>query len=106
MGDKLCELLEYDGVTHRGWMFFCPACASCHQVDNRYGFNGDRERPTFIGSVLVHAVSHGTPEEPIHRPRCHSQVSLGRISYYADSGHEMKGQEVELPDWDERKKFL
>lgn len=104
MGEKLCELVEHDKVTHRGWVFFCPACKTPHQVDNRWGFNGDKERPTFTGSVLVHAVTHGTPEKPVRRPLCHSQVTLGRISYYEDSEHEMKKQELELPDWDERYK--
>jgi hypothetical protein len=104
MGEKLCELVEHDKVTHRGWMFFCPACKTVHQVDHRWGWNGSKTEPTFTGSVLVHAVTHGTPEAPVHRPACHSQVTLGRISYYPDSGHEMKLKEVELPDWDERYK--
>lgn len=104
MGEKVCELLEHDCTTHRGWIFWCPACKTPHQTDHRWKFNGDKERPTFDGSVRVHAVTHGTPEAPIHRPMCHSQVTLGRIFYYEDSEHEMKNHTLDLPDWDNRYK--
>jgi hypothetical protein len=98
VGAKLRELFEADGITHRGWIFHCPACESKHQIDNRWGFDGNVSNPTIVGSVLQHAADHGTPEEPIHRPRCHSIITNGMIFYCDDCEHSMKGQTVELPD--------
>ena len=95
---KLHELIRNDG-SHYAWLFWCPACACAHQCDNRWGFNGNQESPTFTGSVLVHECTHGTPEEPIHRPRCHSQVTDGKIRFYPDSQHLLAEQTVDLPDW-------
>jgi hypothetical protein len=92
MGAKLLETVNSDG-SHYSWVFHCPACGFAHQCDNRWNFNGDVERPTFQGSVLVYAV----PE--IGRPRCHSFVSDGRIAYCTDSTHAMAGKSMELPDW-------
>jgi len=95
---KLCERVHADG-THAAWIFWCPACACAHQCDNRWGFNGDQDRPTFTASMLVEEITFGTPEEPRHRSRCHSQVTDGQISYYIDSGHLLAGKTVDLPDW-------
>jgi hypothetical protein len=75
-------------------MFVCPACKSVHQCDHRWGFNGDVERPSFSGSVLVHG------DSSIGRPHCHSVVTNGRIAYGADSTHAFAGQTLDLPDWD------
>jgi hypothetical protein len=99
VGVKLKEVPNEDG-SHYSWAFVCPACKAVHQVDDRWSFNGDVEHPTFGGSVLVH------PVEPVEttgypgRPRCHSQVTDGRIAYYGDSTHACAGQVFELPDWD------
>lgn len=78
----------------RFWSFACQACRSVHQVDGRWMFDGNLERPTFAGSVLVHA------DERIKQSRCHSFVTSGLISYYCDSTHAFAGQVLELPDWD------
>jgi hypothetical protein len=95
MGIKLAEMVKADGVTHHAWLFHCPACDAVHQCDDRWSFNGDQERPTFGGSVLVH---EGSPD----RARCHSVVTDGRIAYCEDCSHSMKSQTVDLPDWDSR----
>jgi hypothetical protein len=102
MGKKLCEQVKSDGVTHRAWLFWCPGCTAPHQCDHRWGFNGDQEKPTFTGSVLIYAVTHGTPDAPVRRPRCHSFVEVGKIRYLPDSTHAMAGKTVELPDWEDR----
>lgn len=101
MGRKLHECLRHDG-THYSWAFYCPACQSLHQCDDRWPFNGDQDRPTFVGSVLVHEVKPTPDSVPGYagRPRCHSFVTDGRISYCPDSTHAMAGQAVDLPDWD------
>lgn len=66
-------------------------------------FNGDKEKPTFRASVLVYEI---IPPDQVDgssykgRPRCHSFVTDGRIEYLSDSTHELRGQTVDLPDWD------
>jgi hypothetical protein len=92
VGKKLCECIERDG-THRAWLFRCPGCDAPHQVDDRWTFNGDQEKPTFRNSVLLH-------EDRAHGYRCHSYVTDGRIQFLPDSTHALKGQTVDLPDWD------
>ena len=101
MGIKLHEAVKQDG-SHYSWCWFCPGCASLHQCDHRWTFNGDKERPTFRASVLVHAVDND--EHDYHRPRCHSFVTDGRIEYLSDSTHAMAGQTVDMPDWDSVRK--
>lgn len=93
MGIKLHEVLEQDG-SHYSWCFYCPACRALHQCDDRWMFNGDREHPTFGGSVLVYE------DQRINQPRCHSHVRAGQIAYCGDSTHTMAGETVDLPDWD------
>lgn len=109
MGIKLHEALREDG-SHYSWCFYCPGCEGLHQCDDRWTFNGDKEKPTFGGSILVHEV----PREQLAngsslgvvvqsykgRPRCHSFVADGRIEFLSDSTHELRGQTVDLPDWD------
>lgn len=100
MGVKLHEALLADG-SHHSWCFYCPGCKGLHQCDERWTFNGDQEKPTFRASVLVYEV----PADPAGsgyegRPRCHSFVTDGRIEYLSDSTHELRGQTVDLPDWD------
>lgn len=90
--DKLLEVLDRDG-NHYAWVFYCPACKAPHQCDNRWAFNGNKEKPTFTGSVLVHG------EPSIGRPRCHSFVADGKISYCQDSTHSMAGTTADLPEW-------
>ena len=89
---KVKELVNSDH-SHRAWMFLCPACNAPHQCDDRWVYNSNSERPTFTGSVMVQSI----PD--IGRPQCHSQVTDGKIAYYEDSGHSLRGQTVELPDW-------
>lgn len=94
-------------------LFWCPGCSAAHSiVTPSWSWNGDEERPTFSPSVLVH------PHQPLidprlegdeltapanvtTTPRCHSFVRDGRIQYLPDSTHELAGQTVDLPDWNE-----
>jgi len=99
MGIKVRKLANGEG-----WVFHCPGCDSVHQCDGRWSFNGNVERPTF-GPVMI----NGRPSSHsilVSRPHlnevCHSFVTDGRISFVPDSTHALKGQEVELPDWDTR----
>lgn len=81
------------------YVFHCPGCGYGHpfEVDAPNGegwaWNGSMDRPTFQPSLMV---NRDTPSM-----RCHSYVTLGLIRFLDDSFHRLKGQTVELPDWDE-----
>ena len=75
------------------WLYFCPACEAPHQLDKRWTFNGDMDKPTFRNSVLVHPV----PAAGI--PKCHSYITDGVIAYLADCTHAMAGKSVPIPEW-------
>lgn len=100
-----------------GILFWCPGCDGAHQVmvgagaGPRWGYNGDPDRPTFTPSILVRGVERLTDDE--HRrvmagekidPRpsvCHSFVTDGRIRFLGDCTHDLAGQTVDLPHFDE-----
>lgn len=101
-------------------MFKCPGCGYVHTVNQSWQFNGDLDEPTFQPSVLVttgHYCSHAKstdcycnfserfPDEeppPYKCSRCHSFVTNGHIQFLNDSTHELAGQTVDLPDWEEQ----
>lgn len=101
MGIKLHESVKADG-SHHGWCFYCPGCKGLHLCDERWTFNGDKEKPTFRASVLIYEVPPDQVDGASYpgRPRCHSFVTDGRIEYLSDSTHELSGTTVDLPDWD------
>lgn len=124
LGKKLrqCE----DGLIR----FRCPGCGETHGVyvepakDGKprpvWGFNGDGDRPTFTPSVLCqffqYAFKPGTPEfkDDVRRAQesktrmqgrdmiCHSFVTDGQIQFLPDCTHDLAGQTVPLPDWEEQ----
>lgn len=82
-----------DGVI----VFWCPGCKTYHGVwtqrpndltGSKWTWNGDRQKPTFNPSILVHPGDH--------RPRCHSFVQDGMIQFCDDSGHALAGKTVRL----------
>lgn len=75
---------------HTYWIFWCPGCQCIHFADERWAFNGDTERPTLTGSVLVRSdPDRGTPG-------CHLFVEEGRIRYLPDCTHELAGTTVPM----------
>lgn len=89
-----------------GWIIFCPACRMGHMfyVDQpnprngaRWTFDGNQASPTFSPSML--ARYHSGPQQKL--VICHSFVRAGRIEFLGDCTHELRGQTVDLPDWDE-----
>jgi len=81
-----------------GHAHFCPGCDHAHIIPNRWGFDGNVERPTFTPSVRVYTPavpSEGIPEETL----CHYFVRGGRIEFCGDCQHALAGQTVEMPDW-------
>jgi hypothetical protein len=76
------------------YVFHCPGCRYGHNVEvPRWAWNGSFDKPTFSPSLLVNKDDAGS--------RCHSFVRDGKIQFLQDSHHELRGQTVDLPDWDD-----
>jgi len=74
------------------YMFYCPGCGFLHGFHNkRWKFNQDLNNPTFRPSLLVNALAD----------RCHLLMTNGKIKYLTDCHHELAGQTVQCPDWEE-----
>lgn len=93
---KCAKISTASGKFH-GWYVFCPACRTAHLFDSRWSFNGDVDKPTFKGSMLVHA---DTEPDGQKTPRCHSFVEDGKIRYLSDCTHDYAGRTVDLPELD------
>lgn len=86
---------------------YCPACEQAHCVvvkpGTGWGFNHNKELPTFTPSVRV------TTSRPQQQPdgskvtvdvtQCHYFITNGMIDYCVDSPHALAGKSVPLPDW-------
>lgn len=100
------------------YAFQCPGCGENHAPSNKWAFNGDYDKPTFSPSILVtsghYSPGHSGPcwctwEErfpnegpvPYRCGVCHSFVTDGKIQFLNDCTHELAGQTVEIPDWDD-----
>lgn len=85
------------------YMFYCPGCKGYHSVWTAdeghqhpiWGFNGDVEKPTITPSIRV---EYPTPEK---LNICHSFIKEGMIQFLGDCTHNLAGQTVELPEFDE-----
>lgn len=81
------------------YSFHCPGCKYSHpfevNVPNGTGWtwNGSFDKPTFSPSLLI--------ANKVPGMRCHSFVKDGYIHFLNDCYHELSGQTVELPDWDD-----
>jgi len=86
-----------------GWAFSCPGCKDVHQIDERWSFNGNEEKPTFTPSLLVTYPANPDASEEFaewrQERRCHSFVTDGRIQFLEDSTHDLAGQTVELKEF-------
>jgi len=78
-----------NGKTH---MFHCPGCGCAHAFNDSWSYNGNPEKPTVSPSLLV---DKDKPDR-----RCHSSITDGKIQFLNDCFHDLKGQTVELPDWE------
>ena len=77
--------------------FRCPACNCSHRIalysnggTPQYYWNGDLHKPTISPSIVFYA-----------RPRCHSIIREGKIEFLNDCQHELKGQIIDLPNWEQ-----
>lgn len=100
-----------------GLMFWCPGCDRPHRIQHgegsgeRWGWNGDVDKPTFTPSVLTtyrHPKGY-TNKNPAPMgwdgefvtDVCHSFVTDGRIQFLSDCTHAFAGQTVDLPIWED-----
>jgi hypothetical protein len=91
MGKKIQVLRRQDGEIGL-YMFYCPGCKENHAyTKDKWSYNGDEEKPTFSPSLLY----------PDKKVRCHLFLTDGKIQYLSDCGHELAGQTIDVPDWDE-----
>lgn len=103
-GDKIAR------TTDDKWIFYCPGCEGHHGVNDTWGFNGDKKKPTFSPSILVKGTVPITDEEYEKLMRgekiepkkliCHSFVCEGKIQFLSDCTHKLASQTIELPDMD------
>jgi hypothetical protein len=111
---RIKVLRDSNGVEYAS--FECPACGDNHgpivsrpagSVGPTWGWNGDRERPTFTPSLLVRGTVPLTQAQidaynagaalPTPVPRiCHSFVTDGQIRFLTDCTHALAGQTVDL----------
>lgn len=80
--------------------FVCPGCNDTHEVDGKWTFNGDYEKPTLRASIKVRGVHIPDDNYPtVGTPSvCHSYVTDGKIQFLGDCTHKLVGQTVELPE--------
>lgn len=96
---KLKEYPNHSDDPERCLVFFCPGCRSNHpfRVESKdrpnWEWNGSFDLPTFSPSLLCFK------DTPSHR--CHSFVRDGRIEFLSDCHHELAGQTVDIPDWED-----
>ena len=85
-----------------GFSFTCPGCKTAHfiQINPEFRpcwtFNGDVDKPTVNPSILVR--SGYVDQTPT--TRCHSFIKSGQIQFLGDCTHALKGQTIDLPDWE------
>lgn len=83
------------------YLFHCPGCGYAHPVHTitpsasraKWDFNGDIDKPTISPSLLCN--------KDWPTSRCHSFIKDGRIQFLADCWHDLKGQIVEIPEWED-----
>jgi len=96
---KMCE--DAGLFKETDYAFHCPGGECGHAIRVKgpepcWGWNGSTEAPTFTPSIFVNRGSTNPTA-----PQCHSFVTDGKIQFLGDCSHSLKGQTVELPDWDE-----
>lgn len=83
-----------EGVAQEVYVFHCPGCGYSHPFHvPHWTWNKSLDKPTFTPSLMCNR------DDPSRR--CHSFVTDGKIQFLNDCYHDLKGQTVEIPDWDE-----
>lgn len=83
------------------WVFHCPGCGyghpfhtdpKHHPTHQSWEWNGSVDSPTISPSLLIF--------KDVPAQRCHSFIKDGRIQFLDDCFHALKGQTVDIPDYD------
>jgi Family of unknown function (DUF6527) len=104
MSNEVCHRYESSDGSEVLIDVTCPGCGYGHPFRIKgegpmWTWNGDMVKPTFSPSMLCNAtVNNGAN-------RCHSFVKDGSIQFLSDCWHELKGQTVPLPPYDESDVF-
>ena len=99
MADKV-YLME--GETESSLYFFCPGCKNTHPVRIKSTVPAERPVWTWNGSMTVPTFTPSLLCNGFHAPsRCHSFIINGRIQFLSDCYHELAGQTVDIPDWED-----
>ena len=100
---KFCRLNEEHVV------FNCPGCECGHMIRISgahpcWEWNGNLENPTVSPSIRVTYPANPKALEEFKEWRfertCHMFVKEGKIQFLDDCTHLLKGQTVEVPDWE------
>lgn len=90
-------------IEPKEFIFICPGCNCLHSANTDpkhtpvWSFNGDFEKPTFSPSINYPDGRDGKGNKTV----CHFFIKSGMIEFCPDSTHELAGQIVELPDWND-----
>lgn len=97
-------VVKFEIATDGTALWWCPGCETHHGVPVRgtekpgrpvWGYNGDQTSPTLTPSVLIR-----TPLAAGEH-LCHCFVRDGKIEFLGDCTHALRGQTVEIPEWDD-----
>ncbi len=85
------------------YIFICPGCNQEHVFNTTtWTFNQDFDKPTIEPSYLMKG---GRPKKGLKHDTelfvCHSFITDGKIKFLEDCTHHLKGQTVDLPDYEE-----
>lgn len=103
----LRDAVDGNGDTHLHYR--CQGCNTVHGVKvtgaGAWGWNGNAEKPTFTPSVLVTFQAVPDADERFKEwrteRRCHTFITDGRVQFLGDCTHELAGQTLDLPEWEQ-----
>jgi hypothetical protein len=103
-------------TTDKRLVFWCPGCKEAHGIPtDKWQWNGQRDTPTLIPSVLTRSGHFALPGGPcwctykekygadsttFSCVRCHLFLTDGQLQFLSDCSHEYAGRAVALEEWD------
>ena len=97
--------------TSQGYAHWCPGCKEMHTLFDSWQFNGNLEKPSYQPSFKIEGLKRIlTPtgewtgewvlnkfDRPI-KYICHYILTDGILNFCGDCTHDLKGQQVPLPE--------
>ena len=83
-------------------LFRCPGCLMPHMIKFGEGpgptwhWDGNQENPTVTPSLLNRRTVGPQDIETV----CHLFITNGKLEFLSDCTHHLKGQTVEIPEWE------